>query len=348
MKNLVALLLFLPLVVNSQISTPKLEKKCYEKANKNNRFATWECGQLAGVVDCNEKLTFDENTNTILSVNDGSAFTGTCETCFSNGTIERRITFLDGKENGSDTTFYPSGCRKVMRDHLRGEENGQWLYYYDSTANLAWEMNYLVGQKHGKCIYFGPKGDTTLWENYKSGLLEGTKRTYFSGSRIKTEIQYSAGKMNGSFKKFSPDSLLLDNLNFKNGQKHGICNYYYNDGKLLKVENWSEGIENGEHKTFFIQGNVQKIEFYKKGIKEGEFLDYYPNQSIRRRHVYKKNLLIEDHQFNEAGEETYSLGAPTDTVKSEDDDLPVVKKKKTPKVKKPKKEKKKKTTSLKP
>ncbi len=349
MKYILSLIFALPFFLQAQIPTPKTEKKCYDRASKNTRFATWECGQLAGVVDCNEKLTYDENTNTILSQNDGSAFSGTCETCFSNGLLERRITFLDGKEDGSDTTFYRSGCRKVIRNHMRGEENGQWLYYYDSTASLAWEINYLVGEKHGKAIYFGPKGDTTLWEAYKNGLLNGTKRTYYPGSRIQSEVQYLEGKLNGSFKKYSRDSVLLDQINFKNGQKDGICKYYYNDGTLLKTENWSNGVENGEFKTFFIQGQVQSYEFYKKGLKEGEFVNYYPNQSIKRRHVYKKDEIIEDHQFNEQGEETYSLGAPTESNKKEDDELPTDKKKtKTKKAKKQKKEKKKKGTTLKP
>jgi antitoxin component YwqK of YwqJK toxin-antitoxin module len=346
MKKILGLLFLLPFFIQAQIPTPKTEKKCYDRASKNTRFATWECGQLAGVVDCNEKLTYDENANTILSANDGSAFSGTCETCFSNGLLERRITFIDGKEDGMDTTFYSSGCRMVIRDHLRGEENGQWLYYYDSTASLAWEMNYVVGDKHGKAIFFGPKGDTTLWENYKNGKLHGTKRTYYSGSKIKTEIQYMEGLMNGPFKKFSIDSVLLDDLNFKDGEKDGICTYYYNDGTLLKTENWSKGVENGEFKTFFIQGYVLKYEFYKKGLKEGEFLNYYPNQSVKRRHVYKKDALIEDHKFNESGEETYSLGAPSKSKNNEDDQLPAEKKNRFSKW--IKSLRKKKATSLKP
>jgi len=345
MKQIFTFLLVLPFFVQGQIPEPKTEKKCYDRPSGNISFSTWECGKLAGVVDCNEKLTYDENTNTILSVNDGSAFSGQCETCFSNGVLERRITFLDGKEDGADTTFYRSGCRKVIRNHMRGEENGQWLYYYDSTASLAWEMNYLVGEKQGKQIFFGPKGDTTLWETYKNGLLNGKKRTYYAGSKIEKEISYEAGQLNGSFKKFSIDSVLLNDLNFKNGNKDGVCKYYYNDGTLLKVENWLKGLKHGEFKTFFIQGHVQALEYYTKGLKEGEFVNYYPNKSVKRRHVYKQDVLLEDHKYNTLGEETYSFAKSIDSNAKEDDAIPTSKKVKTKREKKPKK---KKGTSLRP
>ena len=103
-----------------------VKKNCYEKnqANKGKKYADWECGKLAGVVDCNEKLTYDENTKTILSGNMGTPFTGTCETCHMNGLLERRISFVNGKENGIDTTYYKSGCPQVVRNHVLGAVNG--------------------------------------------------------------------------------------------------------------------------------------------------------------------------------------------------------------------------------
>ena len=109
------------------------------------------------------------------SMNANKPFTGTCETCHMNGTIERRVTFVNGKENGLDTTYYASGCPQVVRSHVQGAEHGQWLFYYDSTQYLAWEMNYMMGEKHGKHIFFKSNGDTTRWENYENGRLHGKR-----------------------------------------------------------------------------------------------------------------------------------------------------------------------------
>ncbi len=333
MKYALIFLFVLPSVAFAQLPDPVEDSKCYDKAKRVNvRVTGWECGKLAGVVDCNEKLTFDENSDLILSGNNGSPFSGRCETCFSNGLLERRITFVNGKEDGKDTTYFRSGCRKVIRDHMQGEENGQWFMYYDSVNQLAWEINYLVGEKHGKSIFFRKNGDTTLWENYSKGLLNGTKRTYYSGTRLKKEMSYVNGNLHGPFKFYSPDSVLLDDLNFSNGKKDGVLKYFYNDGTLLRVENWDEGVKNGEFKTFYYQGHVQTKESYRKGSREGEFLEYYADQTLKRRSVYKKDVLIEDHQFNESGEETVTVGEPTPMGSQEDDDVPgTVKEKKSKK-----------------
>jgi antitoxin component YwqK of YwqJK toxin-antitoxin module len=112
---------------------PEVKKKhCYDRAADANkqRFASWECGKLAGYIDCNEELDYDEETNTVLKkakdqVNisgAGMPYTGGCETCFSNGLLERRITFVNGKENGVDSTYYKSGCLQVVRNHIQGAE----------------------------------------------------------------------------------------------------------------------------------------------------------------------------------------------------------------------------------
>ena len=84
----------------------------------------------------------------------------------------------------TDTTKYISGCPMVVRTHVEGFENGKWTYYYDSTNITAWEMNYLVGQKHGKFVYFNPIGDTTLFENYTprprpTSSIYVRRRTFF-------------------------------------------------------------------------------------------------------------------------------------------------------------------------
>ena len=90
---------------------------CYFRYDRNGRrlktpeqmrYAEWECGQLAGVIDCNGNLEFDQETNTVIKTSMdntnlmgvGKPFTGTCESCHMNGVLERRVTFIDGKEHG--------------------------------------------------------------------------------------------------------------------------------------------------------------------------------------------------------------------------------------------------------
>lgn len=334
-------------------------KRVRLETKEQKRYVEWECGKVLGVVDCNNELTYDEGNNTVyLQSSDMSntaannrPFTGKCESCYMNGRTQRRVEFVDGKENGTDTTFYESGCPQIIRTLVQGVDHGTWYYMLDSTQMLGWEMSYNMGEKHGKHIFFklnrtDPNKlrlDTTKWENYNMGVLHGWRRTYHDNGVLKREIMYENGVYNGPFRIFNEERVIVEELNYKKGKKDKECTYYYDDGTLLRTENWDEDVKHGDFKTFYYQGHIQTTETYKKGLKEGWFQQYYPDQTTKNRSLYKKDVLIEEHRFDENGRETYSFGTPTSTG-AEDDQMPDNgKKKKKEKKKKAKKEKK--TTS---
>lgn len=337
MKTLLIFLAFaLPLVLTAQIPDVKKKDSCYMKPNQGTkRYVEWECGKIAGVIDCNEELSYDEEKNIVFKRSTdmsnlsgvGKPFSGTCEMCHMNGTLQRRVTFENGREHGIDTSKYESGCPQVIRSFIQGVENGAWYYYYDSTAQLAWEMNYLLGEKHGKHIFFSKDGDTTLWENYQNNKLHGIKRTYYPDSKIHKEVSYAWGIYDGSFKEYNPEGVLIQELKYKQNKKNGEWKYYYDDGTLLRTENWVMDVKEGAFKSFYYQGHIQTSENYKKGIKEGWFEEFYPDSKTKNRSLYKKGVLIEEHRYDEQGRETYSFGAPSGD-QNEDDEVPQDKKKK--------------------
>ena len=319
---------------NDIISTVKStggEKPCYVEAKERQKAFVdgWACGKLAGYIDCNDELEVDDASGIVIKKSTGMAnldgvgkpYTGNCESCNMNGMLARRIKFVDGKAEGIDTSFYESGCIQAIRNHFQGAQNGTWTYYYDSTRQIAWEMNYYVGEKHGKHVYMKANGDTTKVEMYKNGLLDGVKKSYYKDSKIFKEVTYAQGVMNGAFKTYNNEGILTEESNYKEGKKDLVCKYFYDDGVLLKTENWDNGTRNGEFKTFYYQGNLQVLETYKKGQKEGKFEEYYPDQKPKRLAVYVKNELVEEHLFDELGNETYTFGGSANKG-AEDDELP--------------------------
>ena len=311
---------------------------CYKKADlrKGKRFAEWECGKIAGVVDCNEKLEMGTDNKTIVTTSMKQPFSGTCETCHQNGILERRVTFVNGKTNGSDTTYYSSGCIMAIRNHVMGVENGQWSYFYDSITRPVWEINYSVGEKHGTQTYYNKKGDTTKFESYTNGVLNGPKLTFDAKGKRTKQISYVNGVLDGPFLIYNPEGKIIEELTYKQGKKNGVFKYYYDDGTLLRTENWNMDVRNGEFKTLYYEGNIQTVENYKKGIKEGWFEDYFPNQKLKHRTLYKKDVIVEEHVFDEQGKETYTFGGVAKTG-AEDDAVPGTEKKKpAKKEKKPK------------
>ncbi len=340
MKSLsIAIFLICSPIIFGQITSIKQDnsKPCYDKLKdlRKRGLDLIECGKIAGVVDCNEELEYDHESDMFLkkakdNVNRagaGSPYTGTCESCYMSGLLERRISFVNGRENGIDTTYYDNGCIQAVRSHIQGAESGTWTYHYDSTQRLAWEMNYYLGEKHGKHVYFKPNGDTTKLENYKNGLLDGVRKQYYKGSKLFKEIHYSNGLLDGPSKMYNNQGVLIEESNYKANKRQGPQKFYYDDGVLLRTENWDNGVKFGEFKMFYYQGFVQTLETYnKKGQKEGKFEEYYADQKLKRSAVYLKDVLVEEHLFDEHGNETYSFGAPTKTT-AEDDDINKVKKK---------------------
>jgi antitoxin component YwqK of YwqJK toxin-antitoxin module len=268
-------------VVGQPLSGMVKKDTCYKKsmARKGQRFTEWECGKLAGVVDCNEKLELDPGTNTVVTAGNKKPFSGQCETCHMNGILERRVTFVLGKTNGIDTTTYPSGCPMVIRSHIQGVENGKWTYFADSTAMPLWEKNYVMGQLDGPQVtyaYRNNKLDTTKFENYTNGVLNGQKVSYYKGKRSK-QVNYVNGLLDGPFLLYNQDGIIIEETYYKEGKKNGVWKYYYEDGKLLRTENWNMDAKSGEFKTLYYDQSIQSIENYKKS--NGKSVEYLTTQT---------------------------------------------------------------------
>ncbi len=344
-------------IIYAQGETSEKKGKCYDEAakrKKNIKYAEWECGKRAGMVDCNEKLSYNEDNNTFLAGIDATPFNGQCETCHNNGMIERTVTFVNGKEDGIDTTTYESGCIQAIRSHIQGARSGTWTFYFDS-ARVNWEINYFAGEQSGRAIFFTKRGDTTLFENYLAGKMHGIQKTYYPKSKLEKEVSYKAGLMDGYYKTYNYDGVLTSHLNYKSGtkiveiktevkktpkemkkdsitkkysirkysstmaMKDGECKYFYEDGTLLRTEHWKLDVKEGEFKTFYIGGAVQEYTNFKKGLKEGVSEEFYYDSKLKHKVVYKKDVIIEEYKYDQHGKETYSFGAPVSKKGEEDD-----------------------------
>ena len=325
---------------------------CFEKSieKMGERFVSWDCGKSDRILDCNEKLESDPGSSLVVHRKSRTPYTGTCETCHNNGLKQRVVNFRDGKVHGIDTTYYTSGCPQVVREHIDGVESGTWTYFNDSSGLVAWRTQFRDGEKHGKSINYSHymvgtdkmtvkigqsekeirfgiyERDTIKIEHFKNGKLDGQKKEYYPGSKIRKEVSYKEGRLDGPYIYYDEEGNILQELEYKNGKKHGEWKFYYDNGKLLRTENWSEGVKSGEFKTFFIQGFVQELEVYNdKGQKHGWFETRFPDEKIKRRARYRRDQLIEEHVFDEYGNEIKTVGKPVEV--DEDDEVPEAKSK---------------------
>ncbi len=301
----------------------KKEKKLVECNRKpadsifSKKYGEWECGRNKAIVDCNEFLEFEPEMNVYFNKNTGKPFSGDCETCHLTGRRELLIHFKNGKEDGIDTSYYPSGCIMAIRNQIEGVREGTWFFYYDSTYQEYFIENYITGMKNGPQRYYYKNGNLSKLENYKMNSLDGKKVEYYyskefldsSSLKIKKEIDYKQGQYHGQYKMFSPDGKTLIEETYVMNKKEGEQKYYQRNGNLMRTEEWSKGQRDGEFITYFMDGEtIIRQENYSKGKLDGVYKEWYlPKKDeepvLKVEAIYRKGCPVEQTLYDEFGEE---------------------------------------------
>lgn len=299
---------------------PLNQTKCYEKYEQRRAsgFMENDCDQLRGVVDCNEKLDYNREMDIVFSQGTGKAFTGRCQTCYYSGIRERLITFINGKEDGADTTYYETGCIKVIREHKLGKENGFWTYYFDSTQQVAWSKGYRGGLEHGEHIILTKSGDTVLREVYNLGLLNGPRETYYGKGQPKELAIYKEGFLDGENVSYFQNGNKSKHLRFINGQKQGRQEYFYSSGEMMRFEFYNKNQKSGQFKAYYIGGELQAEENWAIGLKHGYFREYHTNGRLKSETLFDRDKPIVTRKYDEYG----TLIEGSESVFGEDDALP--------------------------
>lgn len=322
------ILLFLFAIIQSQLSAQVIGGPPKKKVTKlvechrdslviDRRYGEWQCGRNKAIVDCNEFLEFEPEMNVYFNKNNGKPFSGDCETCHLTGRRELLIHFKNGKEDGIDTSYYPSGCIMAVRNNIEGVRDGNWRFYYDSSYQEYFIENYTAGMKNGMQRYYYKNGNLSKLENYNMNSLDGKKIEYHfspefldsSSLKVKIEIDYKDGKYNGKYKMFSPQGKPLIEENYVMDKKDGDQKYYQRNGNLMRTEEWNKGLRDGEFITYYMDGeSMIKQENYVKNKLNGVYKEwYFPRKDedpiLKVEAIYKNGCPVEQTLYDEFGEE---------------------------------------------
>lgn len=258
--------------------------------------------------DCEGTVYFDEDRQAVMHSKSGKPFTGSCKVCHMNGNLEMYLTYQGGMPVGQDTIWYDNGQIQLIRSHDSeglGKENGYWKLYRED-GSLKWEKNYVNGAEDGESRYYFQ--DSSIWkiETWSLGQMNGMKQEFYPNNTLKKEIMYSTGEWNGKYITYFENGMVESEQEFKMGKKEGLSRYYYENGALLYEENHSNGCREGETKRFYpVDQRKWTVENYKGDQRNGIFQEYYDNEKNLKKYeaIYKKGVLVEEHYFDEFGEE---------------------------------------------
>ncbi|MDP4723280.1 MAG: hypothetical protein NWS31_03175 [Crocinitomicaceae bacterium] len=254
---------------------------------------------------CHESVAFDEEHNLYLLRKDyATPYNGTCVSCFPSFTIEEKLNFVNGRRQGTDTSFYQSGCLQSIQSYQIGLQDGPTYVFYDSTNRVQYEIWYQAGQLNGPSIQFSrnARADTLMYKHYKSGKLDGPQRTYLPNGKLRKISNYREGLAEGAQITYNASAQKESELFFKAGKKHGTWTYYFDSGQTARTETWKDGKKNGVFVSYNELGKVLSSEKYAMGLPIGLHQTFYADGKLNYSCSYSnKGEKLEEYVIDQYG-----------------------------------------------
>lgn len=149
-----------------------------------------------------DTLVITENSKEIHLTNgtllhNGEPFSGRIITLFDNSDTLSIATYLLGREDGIQESWYENGQKKESR-------------YYDN------------GKKAGIHTGWYENGSQRFVYNFKDGEYEGELKEWYPNGHIYKDFKYVKGHEAGMQTAWKPNGKLLVNYEVKNGRKYGL------------------------------------------------------------------------------------------------------------------------------
>ena len=171
-------------------------------------------------------------------------------------------TFVDDKETGTFTYYYPDGTVRITNEytvagkvckhkvynpqgHLLAEgtfnqknRDGLWLFYSEG-GKVVKKTTYKMGVRHGLQVIFTSNGDTAEVCNWADNHRHGRwwKRIGKQGYITAT---YVHGGIEGRLVEYNDEQELVREGHYSQGERHGQW-HYYEHGQLVVDESWTMG-----------------------------------------------------------------------------------------------------------
>jgi len=186
-------------------------------------------------------------------------------------------------------------------NYVAGKKEGVWVSHNPKNQKINYLIEFHDDKRNGIYVEFNPNGiiikeeyykndlkhgeskEYDIWDlrsvaNYKNGLLNGYKVSYYTGN-AKSYLE--------GVKNIQEEAFYINNL------RHGETKWYGKNDKLIAKYNYNMGSLEGKQYTFYEDGlTIKTIETYKNNILDGEVKEFYSNGKIKLEGLYldgKKN-----------------------------------------------------------
>lgn len=179
----------------------------FDKAKNNqlNAFITSEKKKFDKVFLYNdngfiERVMYNNYKTAVFYGGRKQPFTGT-DSVYEDGKLRSVSNYKMGKENGNQYRFHSNGNIEAKGYYVNGRPEKKHRFYYPDGGIFV-VSDHKKGMLTDEFVYFR-NGRLKYESHFKNGLMDGVKKEYYeNGSRMKTTT-YRNGKKNGKMVEYS-------------------------------------------------------------------------------------------------------------------------------------------------
>ncbi|MCJ1959284.1 toxin-antitoxin system YwqK family antitoxin [Novosphingobium mangrovi (ex Hu et al. 2023)] len=174
----------------------------------------------------------------LCAVSQRDAFTGILDLRAADGTLRRRVECRDGRKDGLDRQFYPTGVLAVERSWSEGALDGPYRHWSDEGTLLE-RWTYGPSGLEGDYYVFHENGQLASKAHWREGKRDGPYINYARDGRLKEYGNYRKGRADGDQVEYRASGA-VGHKHYAMGRPVGPQPLWSKDGTLLALAEYDE------------------------------------------------------------------------------------------------------------
>lgn len=223
---------------------------------------------------------------------------------YSNGFIEREISYVNNKKNGPMRLYYNA---KEYNEKVKQIYNKEYSYYSEKNQKYQMEvfertpgLKTMLYLTRGQMLYTLPQlnGEPKLIlidENisvvekeitFKDDIQIGKIIEYAADGKKILEYSIDKDKVNGEYKIYNCMGRTMEKYTYKDGNKEGEYTIFSYEGKFVLKGYYKNNKKHGIWEKYYENGNVAEKIQYDNDKRIGKYYSYYDNGAIMNEFEY--------------------------------------------------------------
>lgn len=211
----------------------------------------------------------DNNHGKIYQRNHIEAFTGTAFDEHEPGKKKGIIPFKDGLMEGKAVEWDRDGNKITETTYVKGKKQGIETTWYPNGQKQM-EVFYQDDVPQGVVVEYFNTGEKMSVGALVNGIENGTYTWWYKSGAKDQELTYRMGEVNGAVKNWYEKGQLKMVSNYKNHQKEGTTTYWYENGNKMSEQHFSRDIEQDTSSYWTKSGRLNEQKVFNKA---GEMVD---------------------------------------------------------------------------